>query len=299
MADEGGTSARATIGVWFAPEAIASPDLARSTRLMEELGYETLWLAETFGRDPFALAAYLGAHTTKLKLATGIANIFHRHPGAMKQAANTLAEQTGGRFVLGLGISSPQIVQKIRRLDYSKPVTQLLRYLDDYDASRYLSIPPAEPVPVILAALGRKMLSIARERSAGALTYNMTPEHTAVAREALGPDRLLAVEQKIILSPSAEASRAIAAGVMRFYQKAPGYRRAWKDLGFTDADIDDATPRYLDGVVAWGSEDAIRERIDAHIAAGADHVCLQPLHPESGIAEIDEDALRVFAPRKA
>ncbi len=286
----------ATLGVWFAPEAIASPDLVRNTQLMEELGYETFWLAETFGRDPFALAANLGAHTTKIKLATGIANVFHRHPGAMKQAANTLGEQTGGRFILGLGISSPAIVQKIRKLDYSKPVTFLRNYLDEYEAAKYFAVPPPDAVPVVLAALGPKMLQIARERSAGAITYNMTPEHTAIAREALGPDRVLAVEQKVILGGSPAAARTTAASVLKFYVRAPGYRRAWNSLGYSDADIDDASPRFVDGVVACGNEAAIRERIDAHIAAGADHVCIQPLHPEAGIGRIDTDALRTFAP---
>lgn len=285
-----------TLGVWFAPEGIASPDLVTSTRLMEDLGYETFWLAETFGRDPFALAAYLGAHTRTIKLATGIANVFHRHPGAMKQAANTVAEQTGGRFILGLGISSPAIVQKVRKLDYSKPVTYLRNYLDDYASSRYFAVPPPEEVPIVLAALGPKMMKIARERSAGALTYNMTPEHTAAAREALGPDRVLAVEQKVILGASTETARATAAGVLKFYQKAPGYRRAWNDLGYTDQDIDEASSRYVDGVVAWGDEAAIRARLDEHVAAGADHVCIQPLHPEAGIGAIDENALRAFAP---
>lgn len=285
-----------TLGIWFAPEGIPSPALAQSTKLMETLGYETFWLAETFGRDPFALAAYLGAQTEKLRLASGIANVFHRHPGAMKQAANTVAEQTGGRFVLGLGISSPAIVQRARKLDYSKPVTFLKNYLDEYEASRYFAVPPPQEVPVVLAALGGKMLRIAKERSAGALTYNMTPEHTAIAREALGPDKLLAVEQKILLGASADTARATAASVLKFYQKAPGYRRAWNDLGFSDADIDEATPRYVDGLVAWGDEAAIRERIEAHFAAGADHVCLQPLHPEGGIGTIDENALRAFAP---
>jgi len=285
-----------TLGVWFAPEGMRSPEIARCTQLMEELGYETFWLAETFGRDPFALAAFLGARTERIKLATGIANIFHRHPGAMKQAANTVAEQTGGRFLLGLGISSPQIVAKIRKLDYAKPVTQLLRYLDDYEASRYFAVPPPAPVPLILAALGPRMLAVAGERADGVITYNMTPEHTARARAALGPGKLLAVEQKVVLSESAATSRAIAAKVLGFYRRAPGYRKAWLSLGFTDTDIDEGSARLVDGVVAWGSERAIRERIDAHVAAGADHVCLQPLHPEAGIAAIDENALRVFAP---
>jgi probable F420-dependent oxidoreductase len=286
----------ATIGIWAAPEGIASKELVAGVQRMEELGYETLWLAETFGRDPFALAAFLGAHTSRIRLATGIANIFHRHPGAMKQAANTVAEQTGGRFVLGLGISSPQIVERARKLDYSRPLTQLRNYLDEYEASRYLSIPPPQEVEIVLAALGDKMMRVARDRSAGALTYNMTPEHTARAREILGPDRLLAVEQKIILSTDPEQCRRTSAATLRFYQKAPGYRRAWQALGFSEEEIDGAAPRYLDALVAWGDEAAIRERIDAHISAGADHVCLQPLHPEMGIGAIDDDALRVFSP---
>ena len=285
-----------TLGIWFAPEAIPSAGVAASAQLIEELGYETFWLAETFGRDPFALAAYLGARTEKLKLASGIANIFHRHAGAMKQAANTVAEQTEGRFLLGLGISSPQIVEKIRKLDYSRPLAQLRTYLDQYEASRYMAVPPPAEVPVILAALGPKMLKVARERSAGALTYNMTPAHTAMAREVLGPDRILAVEQKIILCGDADTARATAARVVRFYQKAPGYRRAWNDLGFGDPEIDELSERFLDDVVVWGGEEEIRSRIASHVAAGADHVCLQPLQPELGIGAIDHEALRVFAP---
>ena len=291
-----GARKSATLGVWFAPEAIPSAEVASAAQLMEELGYETFWLAETFGRDPFALAAHLGAHTQTLKLATGIANIFHRHPGAMKQAANTVAEQTGGRFLLGLGISSPQIVEKIRKLDYSRPLAQLKTYLDQYEAARYMAMPPPAEVPVILAALGRKMLKVARDRSVGALTYNMTPEHTAMAREELGPDRILAVEQKILLCDSADTARSTAARVVRFYQKAPGYRRAWNTLGFSDQDIDDMSESFLDAVVVWGGEEEIRRRIDDHVAAGADHVCIQPLQPEQGIGAIDTDALRVFAP---
>jgi probable F420-dependent oxidoreductase len=284
-----------SLGVWAAPEGIPAPQVRAMAARVEELGYSMLWLAETFGRDPFALAADLGAATSTLVLATGIANVYNRHAGVMKQAANTVAEQTGGRFVLGLGVSSPQIVEKQRGLDASKPLTYLRGYLDAYDAAPYLAVPPPAPVPVVLAALGPKMLAFAGERTAGALTYNMTPEHTASSRAILGTGATLYVEQKVILTTDAAQARATAAGMLRFYRKAPGYRKAWKALGFTDDDIDTPSDRWIDAVVAWGDEDAIRTRLQAHVDAGADHVCIQPLHPEQGIGAVDDDALRILA----
>jgi probable F420-dependent oxidoreductase len=286
----------ATMGVWFAPEALAIAEVGSVASTIESLGYETLWYAETFGRDPFALGAYLGTRTSTLRIATGIANIFNRHAGVMKQGAYTLAEMTGGRFTMGLGVSSPDIVVKARGADYSRPLTQLAEYLDRYEKGLYFSVPPLEPPPIVLAALGPKMLELANSRNLGVLTYNVTPEHTARARAALGPGDYLAVEQKVILSTDASLARATAASTLKFYRRAPGYRRAWHSLGFTDEDIDTPSERYLDAIVAWGTEDQIRARLDEHIAAGATHVCIQPLHPESGILQVDHDALRAFAP---
>jgi probable F420-dependent oxidoreductase len=282
------------LGVWAAPEGLPAAETQRLATLVEELGYSTLWLNETFGRDPFALAAALGQVTSRLMLATGIANVYHRHAGVMKQGANTIAEQTGGRFVLGLGVSSPQIVQRGRGIAYDKPLTFLREYLEAYDAAIYLSVPPPEPVPVVLAALGPKMLELSSTR-AGALTYNVSPEHTADARPLVG-DATLSVEQKIILTTDAAQARATGAGVLRFYQRAPGYRNMWKSYGFTDDDIDGASDRWVDAIVAWGDESAIRARLDEHYAAGADHVCIQVLHPEKGIGAIDDRALRAFGP---
>jgi probable F420-dependent oxidoreductase len=284
-----------TLGVWVAPEGLPSVQAVALAQRVEALGYSTMWLAETFGRDPFALAASLGAATSSLVLATGIANVYHRHAGVMKQGANTIAEQTGGRFILGLGVSSPQIVERQRGLDPSKPLTFLRKYLDDYDAALYLSVPPPAPVPVVLAALGPRMLELAGERSAGALTYNVTPEHTAMARERVGSGATLHVEQKVILTTDPAKARATAAGMLRFYRKAPGYRNAWHAMGFTDDDIDGPSERWLDAIVAWGDEDAIRARLQAHRDAGADDICIQVLHPDLGIGGVDDDALRILA----
>ena len=283
------------IGAWFAPEALSGKDTEALALRLEELGYGAMWLAETFGRDPFALAGFLGRATERLVLATGIANIYHRHAGVMKQAANTVAEATGGRFVLGLGVSSPQIVERGRGIAYSKPLSAMREYLDTMEEARYLSVPPPSPVPVVLAALGPKMLELAATRTDGAHTYNVTPEHTASARALMGPDAALCVEQKVILSTDASQARETAGRVLKFYQRAPGYRQNWKRLGFTDDDIDQLSERFLDAMVAWGDEDAVRGRVDAHFDAGATHVCIQPLHPESGIGAVDDRALQLFA----
>jgi probable F420-dependent oxidoreductase len=284
------------LGVWYSPEALSAEDSAAFATRVEALGYSTLWLGETFGRDPFAQAAFLGQHTSTLRLATGIANVYNRHPGVMMQGANTVAEQTGGRMMLGLGVSSPVIVSKIRGIDYGKPLTFMRDYLDTMEASRYTAVAPAEPVPVVLAALGPKMLELAATRTAGAHPYNVTPEHTAYAREIMGPDAGLYVEQKVMLTDDADLARTTSAKVMSFYSRAPGYRAAWLRLGFTEAEIDNADPRWLDAMVVWGDPDTIKARIAEHVDAGADHVCIQPIHPEHGIALPDVAALEALAP---
>ena len=282
--------------MWFTPEALPAADTATFAKRVEELGYSKLWFGEAFGRDPFAQLSFLGQHTTTLELATGIANIYHRHPGVMLQGANTVAEQIGGRVTLGLGVSSPVIVSKMRGIDYEKPLSFMRAYLDAMDAARYTSVAPPEPVPVVLAALGPKMLELAAERTAGAHPYNVPPEHTAMAREVMGPDAGLFVEQKVMLTSNAEQARAIAAQVMAFYSRAPGYRNAWKRLGFSDDDIDGPSNRWLDAMVVWGDADAIKERVAEHGDAGATHVCIQPLHPEHGMAQVDYEALEALRP---
>jgi probable F420-dependent oxidoreductase len=284
------------IGVWFAPEALPAAATADIARQIESLGYSTLWVGETFGRDPFAQLAYLGQHTSRLRLATGIANVYHRHPGVMLQGANTVAEQTGGRVLLGLGVSSPVIVNKVRGIEYGKPLSFMRSYLDAMEASRYTSVAPAEPVPVVLAALGPNMLRLAAERTAGAHPYNVTPDHTAMAREVMGPDAGLYVEQKVLLCEDAARARATGAAVIKFYTRAPGYRNAWLRLGFTEEDIDTTSNRFVDAMVAWGDANTIQHRIDEHFAAGATHVCVQPLHPEHGVGAYDPAVLEALAP---
>lgn len=283
-------------GVWYFTETMAANEAAEFAQRLESLGYSTLWLPDTVGRDPFAHIAWLASQTNTLQFATGIASIYHRHPGAMLQVASTLAEQSGERFVLGLGVSHAPMVEGMRKLDYSKPLTAMSNYLDAMAASIYMAPPPPNPAPTVIAALGPKMLALAAEKTDGAHPYWTTPEHTATAREILGPDKLLCVEQKIVLTTDREAAHAAAIGALGMYADLPNYRNNWKRLGFTEEEIEARAPRFLDGVVAWGDEAAIAARIKEHHDAGASHVCIQPVSPTGEMASLDWNALEAFAP---
>ncbi|MCU0261927.1 MAG: TIGR03620 family F420-dependent LLM class oxidoreductase [Ilumatobacteraceae bacterium] len=284
-----------TPGVWYFTDGMTAGQAAEFAGRVESLGYSALWLPDTIGRDPFAHIAWLASQTSSLVFATGIASIFHRHPGPMMQVANTLAEQTGGRFVLGLGVSHGPMVAGLRGLDYSKPLTQMRDYLAAMDASPYRAVGPQERPPRVLAALGPKMLELSRDAADGAHPYWTTPEHTAEARSILGPGKLLCVEQKVVLSTDAEQARAAGNAALSIYAALPNYRNNWLRLGFTDDEIERRDPRFVDAVVAWGDADAIRARVQAHYDAGADHVCIQPLSTEGPMA-LDWAALEALAP---
>jgi len=284
-----------TTGVWYFTDGMAVAQAGEFAARLEELGYSALWLPDTVGRDPFAHIAYLATQTSTIGFATGIASIFHRHPGPMKQVAMTLAEQTGARFVLGLGVSHAPMVAGLRGLDYSKPLTQMRAYLEAMDNSPYRAVAGATAPPRLLAALGPKMLELARDNADGAHPYWTTPEHTANARATLGPGKLICVEQKVCLSTDADAARAAANTAIGGYAALPNYRNNWKRLGFSEDEIESRANRFVDAVVAWGDGDAIRARLQAHYDAGADHVCIQPLSTE-GFGVLDWNALEELAP---
>lgn len=289
------TAGPSDLGVWYFTDAMSAGQAAEAAGRIESLGYSTLWLPDTVGRDPFAHIAWLASQTSTLQFATGIANIFHRHPGPMKQVANTLGEQTGGRFVLGLGVSHGPLVAGLRGLDYSKPLTKMRDYLAAMEASPYRGVGPAEPVPVLLAALGPKMLELSATAADGAHPYWTTPEHTARAREILGPEPLLCVEQKVVLSTDAGAAREAGKQALSIYADLPNYRNNWKRLGFTEDEIEHRADRFLDAVLVWGDEDRVRAGVQAHYDAGATHVCVQPISTE-GPRALDRKVLEVLAP---
>ena len=284
------------LGVWTFLDFLSADESAAFARRIETLGYSALWIPEAVGRDPFAFHGYLAARTDRLLLATGIANIYARDPMAMRAIQKTLAELSGGRFVLGLGVSHQHLVTGLRQHEYRKPVPAMSEYLDAMQSAFYRGPEPAEDAPLMLAALRPAMLRLARSRARGAHPYFPTPEHTARAREILGPGVWLAPEQKVLLETDADKARAVARVAMQIYLGLPNYQNNLKWLGFTDDDIGNGgSDRLVDAIVAWGEEAAIARRIRAHHDAGADHVCIQPLRPD-GQPGPDMRVLEALAP---
>lgn len=252
--------------------------LARFARRVEELGYGTLWFPDAFGRDQMVASSWLLANTTQLRIATGIISIYSRDPMAMRGGADALNEQSGGRFVLGLGVSHRQAVEGMRGHQYDKPLSAMRNYLDGLDQAVYMAAPPAQPTPIVLAALRDKMLELSAERAGGAHTYNVTPEHTARARSIIGPGKMLAVEQPLILETDPAQARKIARAELELYLGLENYLNSWRAMGFADEDFTaGGSDRFIDAIVAWGDESALRARIDAHLDAGASQVCIKPL----------------------
>ncbi len=284
-------------GIWWPTDVMPAPAAVEFAQQLESWGYGALWIPETFGRDPFAHAAHLLGGTTDLVVATGIANIFHRHPGAMKQAQHTLAEQSGNRFLLGMGVSHAPVVAGMRKLDYSKPLTSMREYLEGMAQSPFMAPGPSETPATVIAALGPKMLELAATATDGAHPYWTTPEHTAQAKAALGPDKLLCVEQKLVLSEDPAEARATARQALAVYIGLPNYYKNWFRLGFDESDLaDGGSDRLIDTLVPWGSRETIEARLAEHVDAGATHLCLQPLKPAGGMGEPDLAALEAFAP---
>ncbi len=267
------------VGIWYGGiDGLATPEARRAAQVIEELGFGALWLAEAVGRDPFASAAILLSATERLPLATGIANIYARDPMTMAAGQKTLAEAFPGRFLLGLGVSHGHLVAGVRKHDYSKPYSYMVEYLDRMDQSLFMAIGPSENPGRLLAALGPKMLELSAARANGSHPYFTTPDHTVLAREAMGPDALLAPEQMVVLHTDASEARRIARAGMKIYLGLPNYTNNLLRIGFDDSDIaDGGSDRLVDAIVAWGTEEQIAARVAEHHAAGADHVCVQVL----------------------
>lgn len=284
------------LGVWCATDGLSSAQIAQLARTVEALGYGALWQPESFGRDVTVLSSWLLANTSSLIVASGIASIYARDAQSARAAQQGLAEQSDGRFLLGLGVSHVPAVERMRGHEYGKPIAAMRAYLEAMARSLYLAPPPAAKAPLVIAALGPRMLELAAEMTDGAHTYNVTPEHTADARKRVGPGKMLCVEQMVVLETDAEKARATARATLGMYLALPNYRTNWQRLGFSDADMDNGgSDRLIDATVAWGNLDVLRNRVRSHWQAGADHVCIQPLS-SAGFGAFDETALEQLAP---
>lgn len=285
------------LGVWYFFDGTPAAAAAEAAKRIESLGYAALWIPETVGRNPFVHASWLLANTQKLIIATGIANIYHREPGVTMAAQKTLAEQSGNRFLLGLGVSHKPLVEGVRGLEYGAPVPTMRSYLEKMAASPYTAVPPSEEPPTVIAALGPQMLKLARDKCTGAHPYFVSPAHTAMARAALGPNKWLCVEQKVILESDPEKARALARPVAGIYLGLPNYRNNWLRMGMTEADLENGgSDRFIDATFAWGTAEAIKARLDEHFAAGADHVCIQPVNPNGRFGDLHWEALEALHP---
>jgi probable F420-dependent oxidoreductase len=282
------------LGVWAATDGLSAAEAATFAKRVEAWGYGVLWIPEAVGREVFSASAWLLANTSRLVVASGIANIYARDAIAAAAAQKGLNEQSGDRFLLGLGVSHIPLVKDLRQHEYGKPVATMRAYLEGMAAAPYKSVAPASPPRTVLAALGPKMLELAAERADGAHPYNVPPEHTREARKILGANKLLCVEQAAILETDGTHARARARQFLEIYMGLPNYVNNWRRLGFSDPDfVGGGSDRLIDAVVAWGDERAIRKRIDEHWQAGADHVCVQAIGANG---RPDERLLSVLAP---
>ena len=264
-------------GVWSAD--LRYGDAAQAVEAaheLEELGYSALWLPDV-GGDLFDVVERLLASTTNVSVATGVLNIWMHSADESAAAYSRLAAASGDRLVLGLGVSHASFINGRDPGRYQRPLSAMSGFLDGLDAA----VPPVPVSHRLLAALGPKMLDLARSRAAGAHPYNVTPEHTASARQALGPDLLLAPEHAVALTTDAEEARALGRAHLAHYLALPNYTNNLRRFGFGDEDFaDGGSRRLIDALVAWGDEGAIAARLNEHRAAGADHVCVQVLSSE-------------------
>ena len=187
---------------------------------------------------------------------------------------------TPGRFLLGLGVSHMHLVEWVRKHDYSKPLTYMREYLEMMHKARFMAVGPSELPEIVLAALGPKMLELAASQTAGAHPYFVPPEHTQIAREVMGSEALLYPEQMVVLEEDPGTARAIARQHMKTYSALPNYANNLMRLGYDADDIENMADVVVDAVVAWGSIESIKKRVQGHFDAGADHVCVQVLTEE-------------------
>ncbi|HEU0155093.1 MAG TPA: TIGR03620 family F420-dependent LLM class oxidoreductase [Stellaceae bacterium] len=285
------------LGVWAPMDVMGAAAGAAFAKRVEGWGYGALWLPESRGRNALVHSSWLLANTQKLVIATGIANIYARDPMAMAQGQRALAEQSDGRFLLGIGVSHRPAVEGLRGHAYGKPVATMRRYLEGMRAATYQAPEPAEKPLTILAALGPRMMALSAELADGAHPYNTTPEHSAEARRILGASKLLCPEVWVLLENDVAKARAAARQALSRYLQLENYVNGWRRQGFSEDDLAaGGSDRFLDAIVAWGDERAIRARIEQHWAAGADHVCVQPIAPDGG-RQVDERVLALLAPR--
>ena len=299
------------LAIWASVEGLELGAAIEAAQRIESLGYSALWHPMAMRRDLLVIAGTLLAHTQRLILATGIIPIFERVPAVMAAGQRSLDELSGGRFLLGLGVSHPPIVEGVHGLVYGPPVASMRRDLDAMDRGPDFSVllgtpkdPKAAAAPVVqtgpprvLAALGPKMLALSRERAQGAHPYFMPAEHTRDARAILGPGAWLCPEVKVVLETDPRRARDAARAAGAVHIALENYRKTWRRYGFRDEDFaNGGSDRLIDGLVGWGSPERIERFVRAHLDAGATQVCVQFVNPTGQDAGLHWEAVEALAP---
>jgi probable F420-dependent oxidoreductase len=258
-------------GVWAHELRYGDPTVAADLAAeLEELGFSALWVPDV-GGDLFPALDNLVTATSEVVIATGILNVWMRTPEETGAWWAGLTDEVRARVLLGIGISHAPFIDAMPGMSWEKPLATIRAYLEGMEAA---GIPRQHRC---VAALGPKMLELARDRSAGAHPYLVTPEHTRIASEVLGEGALLAVEQGVVLDTDADRARAAARHALSVYATLPNYTNNWKRLGYTDDDVATLSDRLVDALVVWGDVGTIAARVQEHRDAGATHVCVQLL----------------------
>ncbi|HEX9556206.1 MAG TPA: TIGR03620 family F420-dependent LLM class oxidoreductase [Reyranella sp.] len=272
------------LGVWYSTDKLHGSQLADLLAVVEKSGYAALWYPESRGYESMSLAAFLLSKSQRLMIGSSIANIYARDSFTARRAMVSLNDLYDHRFILGLGVSHVPMVEGLRGHHYDKPVPAMRAYLDGV----HKDLPKPEEAPVMVAALGPKMLALSAEKSRGAVPYNVTPKHTAKAAAILGPTKWLAVEQKVTLESDPVRARTLGRKELARYMVLPNYRNNWLRDGFTEADLaNGGSDRFIDAMVLWGDAATVKKGLRAHFEAGATHVCLQPVHADGDFATRD------------
>ncbi|EKF23214.1 putative F420-dependent oxidoreductase family protein [Mycolicibacterium hassiacum DSM 44199] len=263
----------AGVGVWSSQLRYGDPaQAAESAAELEELGFTALWIPDV-GGPVLDSVAHLLAATERVMIATGILNLWMHEPAEVAGGYADLTGRHGERFLLGIGCSHAPLIDSKEPGRYRKPLAATRAYLDGLDAAE-------QPVPVqnrVLAALGPKMLQLSATRARGAHPYLTTPDHTRYAREQLGAGPLLVPEQTVLITDDGDAAREIGVPWLRSYLALPNYANNMLRMGFTPEDVSTVSDRLFDALIAWGDEETVLRRVNEHLQAGADHVCVQVL----------------------
>ncbi len=284
------------LGVWYSSDKLKPAEMAALVHQVEALGFGSYWYPESRYYESIATGAFLLANSKTIKVGSSIANIYARDPFTAAAARRSLNDMYDGRYIPGLGVSHIPMVEGLRKHEYGKPVTTMRAYLEGMEKAAARD--DKAKWPVAIAALGPRMLELAAEKADGALPYNVTPEHTARAKQTMGPDKALVVEQKFCLESDQATARALARAELKRYMGLPNYYNNWLRIGFSQDDISgDGSDCFMDAMVVWGDEAAIHARMREHFDAGATTVVMQPVHPDGDTAARDRalEAVAMYA----